>query len=227
MRDPDRTTLVPAGSSAPLAPAGRQGKQIRHGVGFADDDGGARALAWWDEAVPIAGTPAERYVRETRRLVLPPPVSPRAAVSRGLPVRRRPPSLPTGALSRHPHGRAAGDHADRAHAGCPQDRPQSVLSGPRRRRSRSATTLTMGLHIGEGLETTVTGMQLGLARPGYSARPARPHVPGARRHRGADDLHRGRRRQQQPARSGSAQAGGLAARLLTACPRPAMNSTMH
>jgi hypothetical protein len=27
------------------------------------DDGGARALAWWDEAVPIAGTPAERCVR--------------------------------------------------------------------------------------------------------------------------------------------------------------------
>jgi hypothetical protein len=96
------------------------------------DDGGAGALAWWDRAVPTAGTLAERCVRRaawrTRPLV-----SPRAAVSPELPVRRRPPSLPADALSRHPPARAAGNHADRARAGCPQDRPLSVLSGPRLR----------------------------------------------------------------------------------------------
>jgi Toprim domain len=42
-----------------------------------DHAGRQNALRLWDEAVPIAGTLAERYLIEARKLVLPPDISPR------------------------------------------------------------------------------------------------------------------------------------------------------
>jgi hypothetical protein len=75
MRDPDTTTQVPKACRL-LREVGKESKSDTVSD-LLTDDGRARALAWWDEAVPIAGTLAERYLRETRRLVLPPVVSPR------------------------------------------------------------------------------------------------------------------------------------------------------
>ena len=52
MRHPDMTTQVPAR----LREVGKESKSDTVSD-LLTDDGRARALAWWDEAVPIAGTP--------------------------------------------------------------------------------------------------------------------------------------------------------------------------
>lgn len=124
----------------------------------------ALALRLWDEAVAIGGTLAERYLVETRRLALPTDVSPR--------VLRFHSACPFGAGARHP---------------CVLALYRDIASDVARAIMRTALTLqaqkidrkalgavgaaaiklsdhadvTMGLTVGEGLETTLAGIMKG------------------------------------------------------------------
>jgi putative DNA primase/helicase len=147
------------------------------------DDGQQRALRLWDEAAPIAGTLAERYLIETRKLVLPPDISPR--------VLRFHPACPFGEGTRHPCLLALYRKIEMPRS-MPtviwrQDEPiiesepcaimRTALSPDACKIDRKAlgpvsgaaiklsddVEVTTGLVIGEGLETTLAGMVFGFA----------------------------------------------------------------
>jgi hypothetical protein len=147
------------------------------------DDGQHRALRLWDEAAPIAGTLAERYLIETRKLVLPPDISPR--------VLRFHPACPFGEGTRHPCLLALYRKIEMPRS-IPaviwrQDEPdiesepcaimRTALTPDARKIDRKAlgpvsgaaiklsddVDVTTGLVIGEGLETTLAGMVFGFA----------------------------------------------------------------
>jgi putative DNA primase/helicase len=134
------------------------------------DDGQQRALKLWDEAGPIAGTLAERYLIETRKLVLPPEISPRAL--------RFHPACPFGEGARHPCLLALYRSviADEARAimrtalapdACKIDRKALGPVGAAAIKLSADKDVTMGLTIGEGLETTLAGLM-----PGFDLAPA-------------------------------------------------------
>ena len=122
------------------------------------------AMRLWDDAGPIGGTVAERYLIETRRLVLPSDVSPR--------VLRFHPACPFGKGAHHPcllalYRAIAGD--------VPRAIMRTALTPDARKIDRKALgaiggaaiklsdddDVSMGLAIGEGLETTLAGMMKG------------------------------------------------------------------
>jgi hypothetical protein len=129
------------------------------------DDGGPKALKLWDEAGPLDGTPADRYLIETRNLVLPQDISPRAL--------RFHPACPFGEGVRHPCLLAL-------YRDIVTDTPRAImrtaLTSDARKIGRKAlgpvdgtaiklsddADVTMGLIIGEGLETTLAAMVFGL-----------------------------------------------------------------
>jgi putative DNA primase/helicase len=130
------------------------------------DDGGRKALQLWDEAGPLAGTPADRYLIETRNLVLPQDISPR--------VLRFHPACPFGEGVRHPCLLAL--YRDIV-TDAPRAIMRTALTPDARKFGRKAlgpvhgtaiklsddADVTMGLVIGEGLETTLAAMVFGLA----------------------------------------------------------------
>jgi hypothetical protein len=139
------------------------------------DDGQQRALRLWDEAGPIAGTLAEQYltrpkIEDGRGLTLPPDISPR--------VLRFHPACPFGEGTRHPcllalYRSIVGDE--------PRAIMRTALMSDARKIDRKAlgpvgsaaiklsddADVTMGLTIGEGLETTLSGLM-----PGFDLAPA-------------------------------------------------------
>jgi hypothetical protein len=130
------------------------------------DDGGRKALQLWDEAGPLAGTSADRYLIAARNLVLPPDISPRAL--------RFHPACPFGEGVRHPCLLAL-------YRDIVTDTPRAImrtaLTPDARKFGRKAlgpvhgtaiklsddADVTVGLIIGEGLETTLAAMVFGLA----------------------------------------------------------------
>ena len=130
------------------------------------EDGGRKALQLWGEAGPLAGTPADRYLIATRQLVLPQDISPRAL--------RFHPACPFGEGVRHPCLLAL-------YRDIVTDTPRAImrtaLTPDARKFGRKAlgpvhgtaiklsddADVTMGLVIGEGLETTLAAMVFGLA----------------------------------------------------------------
>jgi putative DNA primase/helicase len=129
------------------------------------------AMRLWDEAVPIAGTLAEQYLIQPktaggRGLTLPPDISPRAL--------RFHPACPFGEGARHPcllalYRSIAGDepHAIMRTALSPDarkiDRKALGPAGGAAIKLSDDADVTMGLVIGEGLETTLAGMVFGFA----------------------------------------------------------------
>jgi putative DNA primase/helicase len=135
------------------------------------DDGQQRALRLWDEARQIADTLAERYltrpkIEDGRGLTLPPNISPRTL--------RFHPACPFGEGARHPcllalYRSIVGDE--------PRAIMRTALSPDARKIDRKAlgpvgdaaiklsddADVTMGLVIGEGMETTLAGMVFGFA----------------------------------------------------------------
>jgi putative DNA primase/helicase len=125
-----------------------------------------KALQLWDEAGPLAGTPADRYLIETRNLVLPQDISPR--------VLRFHPACPFGEGVRHPCLLAL--YRDIV-TDAPRAIMRTALTPDARKLDRKAlgpvhgaaiklsddADVTMGLIIGEGLETTIAAMVFGLA----------------------------------------------------------------
>jgi hypothetical protein len=122
------------------------------------------AMRLWDEAVPIGGTVAERYLIETRRLLLSPHVSPR--------VLRFHLACPLGKSAHHRcllalYRAVAGD--------APRAILRTALTPDARKIDRKALgavggaaiklsdddDVNMGLAIGEGPETTLAGMMKG------------------------------------------------------------------
>jgi putative DNA primase/helicase len=130
------------------------------------DDSHRRAIRLWDEAVPIGGTIAARYLTETRKLVLPQDISPR--------VLRFHPACPFGEGARHPCLVAL--YRDIA-TDAPRAIMRTALTPDARKIDRMAigavggaaiklsddADVTMALVIGEGLETTLAGMVFGFA----------------------------------------------------------------
>ena len=129
------------------------------------------ALRLWEEARPIAGTLAEQYlikprVEDGRGLTLPPDISPR--------VLRFHPACPFGEGTRHPcllalYRSIAGDEpraimrtALTPDAGKIDRKALGPVSGAAIKLSDDAD-VTMGLTIGEGLETTLAGMMFEFA----------------------------------------------------------------
>jgi putative DNA primase/helicase len=137
-----------------------------------------RALQWWHDASPIGGTPAERYLVEIRKLVLPPDLSPR--------VLRFHPDCPFGEDgTRHPCLLALYRRIELP-LFIPPDQPveaepravmRTALTVDGKKIGRMAygpvrgaaiklsddADVTTGLVIGEGLETTLAGMMFGFA----------------------------------------------------------------
>jgi putative DNA primase/helicase len=137
-----------------------------------------RALQWWEDASPIGGTPAERYLVEIRKLVLPPDLSPR--------VLRFHPDCPFGDDgTRHPCLLALYRRIELP-LFLPPDQPveaepravmRTALTVDGKKIGRMAygpvrgaaiklsddADVTMGLIIGESLETTLAAMVFGLA----------------------------------------------------------------
>jgi hypothetical protein len=135
------------------------------------DDGHKRAMRLWDEAVPIAGTLAVPYLTRPkleggRGLALPTDISPR--------VLRFHHDCPFGEGTRHPcllalYRSISGDE--------PRAIMRTALTPDARKIDRKALgpvggaaiklsddgDVTMGLVIGEGLETTISGMVFGFA----------------------------------------------------------------
>jgi hypothetical protein len=130
------------------------------------DDGRRKALQLWDEAGPLARTSADRYLVETRQLVLPQDISPRAL--------RFHPACPFGEGVRHPCLLALYRHIV---TDAPRAIMRTALTPDARKIDRKAlgpvggaaiklsddADVTMGLIIGEGLETTLAAMVCGLA----------------------------------------------------------------
>ncbi len=124
------------------------------------------ALRLWDEAAPIVGTLAEGYLRETRRLTLPPHVAPR--------VLRFHPRCPFGEGARQPCLLAL-------YRDVVTDQPRAImrtaLTPDGRKIDRKAlgniagaaiklsddADVSTGLTIGEGLETVLAGLMQGFA----------------------------------------------------------------
>jgi len=135
----------------------------------ADDDVKARmakAGAIWREAVPIAGTLAERYLVETRTLVLPCDVSPR--------VLRFHPSCAFGPGERHPclvalfstivGDRPVGVHRTALTPGARKiDRRSLGPIGGAAIRISADDDVNSALVIAEGIETALAGMMKGFA----------------------------------------------------------------
>jgi putative DNA primase/helicase len=137
-----------------------------------------RALQWWEDASPIGGTPAERYLVEIRKLVLPPDLSPR--------VLRFHPDCPfSDDGTRHPCLLALYRRIELP-LFLPPDQPveaepravmRTALTVDGKKIGRMAygpvrgaaiklsddADVTTGLVIGEGLETTLAGMVFGFA----------------------------------------------------------------
>jgi hypothetical protein len=137
-----------------------------------------RALQWWEDASPIGGTPAERYLIEIRKLVLPPDLSPR--------VLRFHPDCPFGDDgTRHPCLLALYRRIELP-LFLPPNQPveaepravmRTALTVDGKKIGRMAygpvrcaaiklsddADVTIGLIIGEGLETTLAAMVFGLA----------------------------------------------------------------
>jgi hypothetical protein len=130
-----------------------------------------QAVSLWESATPIAGTLAESYLRETRRLTLPPHVSPRV-------------------LRFHPRvwfsdkvnfGPAWHPCLVALYRGLVTDEPRAVmrtaLTADGRKIGRAAlgsvggaaikitddSDVTIALTVGEGVETTLAGMMKGFA----------------------------------------------------------------
>jgi putative DNA primase/helicase len=130
------------------------------------DDGGRKALQLWDEAGPLTGTSADRYLIETRKLVVPQDISPRAL--------RFHPACPFGEGVRHPCLLAL--YRDIV-TDAPRAIMRTALTPNARKIDRKVlgpvggaaiklsddADVTMGLIIGEGLETTLAAMVFGLA----------------------------------------------------------------
>jgi hypothetical protein len=120
----------------------------------------------WEEAVPIAGTIAETYLRVFRSLALPADISPR--------VVRFHPACPFGEGVRHPCMialyRDVMTDAPRAIMrtaltpdGAKIDRKALGQAGGAAIKLSEDADVTMSLTIGEGLETTLAGMAKGFA----------------------------------------------------------------
>jgi putative DNA primase/helicase len=145
---------------------GKQSIPAPRPAAIAADDSLRRAMRRWGEAAPIGGTVAERYLIETRGLTLPPDVSPR--------VLRFHPACPFGESVRHPCLLAL--YRDIA-TDAPRAVMRTALTPDARKINRMAlgpvgdaavklsdnADLSMGLVIGEGLETTLAGMVFGFA----------------------------------------------------------------
>ena len=137
-----------------------------------------RALQWWEEASPIEGTPAERYLVEIRKLILPPGVSPR--------VLRFHPDCPFGGDGTRHSCLLALYRRIALPRLMPPDQPmeaepravmRTALTVDGKKIGRMAygavrgaaiklsddADVTTGLVIGEGLETTLAGMVFGFA----------------------------------------------------------------
>jgi hypothetical protein len=144
------------------------------------DDGHQAAMVMWHAAVPIAGTLAEHYLASTRRLELPDDVSPR--------VLRFHPHCPFGEGVRVPClvalYRDIISDAPRAieRTALNSDGTAVRIDGKTARKmrgSRNAAAIkitddadvTMGLTVGEGLETTLAGMMFDYA-PAWALGPA-------------------------------------------------------
>jgi hypothetical protein len=129
------------------------------------DDGHRRALDLWGQAIPIVGTLAQRYLIETRRLVLPPDVSPR--------VLRFHPRCPFGP-DVHPCMVAL--YSDVV-TDVPRAIMRTALTPDAQKIDRKAlgpvggaaiklsdvAAVTMALTVGEGMETTLAGLMKGFA----------------------------------------------------------------
>jgi putative DNA primase/helicase len=123
------------------------------------------AMRIWDEAAPIAGTVAERYLIETRRLVLPAGVSPRV-------------------LRFHPRCRFGREHLPcllALYHDIRTDAPRAImrtaLTPDARKIDRKAlgpvggaavklsddADVSLALAVGEGLETTLAGLMRGFS----------------------------------------------------------------
>jgi uncharacterized protein (DUF983 family) len=130
-------------------------------------DGHQAAMVMWHAAVPIAGTIAEHYLTSTRRLELPDDISPR--------VLRFHPQCPFGRGVRHPCllalYRDICTDAPRAveRTALNPDGTAIRIDGKTARQMRGShkdaaikitdnADVTMGLTIGEGLESTLAGM---------------------------------------------------------------------
>jgi hypothetical protein len=135
----------------------------------ADDDVRARmakAGEIWRASVPIAGTVAERYLAETRKLVLPPDVSPR--------VLRFHPQCPFGQGEWHPclvglFSTIAGDQPAGVHrtALTPDarkiDRRSLGTIGGAAIRISADEDVNGALVVAEGIETTLAAMAMGFS----------------------------------------------------------------
>jgi hypothetical protein len=128
------------------------------------DDGYHAAMVIWHAAGPIAGTLAERYLIEARELTLPPDLSPR--------VLRFHPRCPYGKGERHPclvalyrDIRTDAPRAIMRTALAPEGAKISRMArgpvGSAAIKLTAGDDVTMGLAIGEGLETTLAGMMQG------------------------------------------------------------------
>jgi hypothetical protein len=153
-----------AGGARPM-PAPRRAPEVLPATAAPTVDRHAWAMHLWSEAVPIAGTIAERYLIEARKLTLPADVSPR--------VLRFHLRCPFGA-EHHPCLLAL--YRDIA-----SDEPRAVmrtaLTPDGRKIDRKAlgpvggcavklsddADVTMSLTIGEGLESTLAGLLKGFA----------------------------------------------------------------
>jgi hypothetical protein len=170
---------VLAGGKCP-SPVPQDTPMARPVLDCADDEERKRqrALQWWEDASPIRGTPAERYLVEIRKLVLPPDLSPR--------VLRFHPDCPFGDDgTRHPCLLALYRRIELPLL-LPPDQPveaepcavmRTALTVDGEKIGRMAygpvhgaaiklsddADVTMGLFIGEGLETTLAAMVFGLA----------------------------------------------------------------
>jgi hypothetical protein len=130
-----------------------------------------QALQWWEEARPIAGTLAEPYLTRPkieggRGLTLPADISPR--------VLRFHPACPFGEGARYPcllalYRSIVGDEPRAVMRtalspdACKIDRKAFGPVGGAAMKLSDDVDVTMGLVIGEGLETTLAGMVFGFA----------------------------------------------------------------
>jgi hypothetical protein len=138
-----------------------------HSTASRDADTSLRlAMRLWCEAIPIAGTVAEFYLRRVRHLVLPPDISPR--------VLRFHPDCPFGPDVRHPcllalYRSIVGDEpraimrTSLSLDACKIDRKALGPAGDAAIKLSDDADVTMGLVIGEGVETTLAGMAIGFA----------------------------------------------------------------
>jgi hypothetical protein len=155
--------VAPAHAVSP-ADAGAEHRQLAH------DWAHQRALNLWREAVPIEGTPAEMYLRGVRALQIPEGISGRAL--------RFHPACMFGHGVKHPcllalfRGIATNEPVAIARTALRVDATKidrkslGHVSGAAIKLSADVTAAS-GLTVGEGLETTLAGMQFGF-RPAWA-----------------------------------------------------------